>query len=199
MHSVSETLKENFSNHFSKYGSLTNDEKTAIHESMIVRKFPRDFTLVNDGEVLRETYYVLQGLIRRYTLLDGEDTTTAFYTENQWILSPGDGMLAAPFSGNLVCMEETLVVVGNEQSAIKLFANHPRFESVARSIVQEALFQQERFHTTWITQTPEQRYVSLSEQRPDLLQRVSQYHIASYIGIKPESLSRIRKRIATQK
>ncbi|CAM4517670.1 cyclic nucleotide-binding domain-containing protein [Corallococcus exiguus] len=56
--------------------------------------------------------------------------------------------------------------------------------------------QQERF-ASYLTDTPEQRYLKLTRTRPDLLQRIPQYQLASYIGVKPESLSRIRKRIAT--
>jgi CRP-like cAMP-binding protein len=62
--------------------------------------------------------------------------------------------------------------------------------------LQDVLFEQQKMLSSFLTQTPELRYINLQKSRPDILQRVSQYHIASYIGVKPESLSRIRKRLA---
>ncbi|MCA6362011.1 MAG: Crp/Fnr family transcriptional regulator [Bacteroidetes bacterium] len=195
---ISEALKEKFSRHFSKYGELTAEEKAAIHESMQVKTFDRGRILVSPGEMLRETYFILEGLVRSYYLTGNDEVTTAFFAEEEWVLSPGDGETAQPSPTGLVCMERTLVVTGNEKTARQLFEKFPRFESVAMSIVQEAFFAQQTRHTEWISQSAEQRYLTLINQHPALLQRVSQYHIASYIGVKPESLSRIRKRIAGQ-
>jgi CRP-like cAMP-binding protein len=196
---LTEVFKERFSRHFSKYGELTAEEKAAIHESMQLKEFDRGRILVSPGETLRETYFILEGLVRSYYFTGNDEVTTAFFAEDEWVLSPGDGDTARPSPTGLVCMERTLVVTGNEKTARQLFEKFPRFESVAMAIVQEAFFAQQTRHTEWITQSAEQRYLSLQKQRPAIFQRVSQYHIASYIGVKPESLSRIRKRIAEQK
>ncbi|MCU0434260.1 MAG: Crp/Fnr family transcriptional regulator [Bacteroidia bacterium] len=199
MPSHAQDLKENFSRHFSKYGPLSHDEKAAIHESMLVKEFPRGYMLATQGEIMRDTYFVLSGLVRQYHLNNGEELTTAFFTEDQWIISPGDSAVPVASAYFLVCAEPTLLVAGNEKAAMQLFEKFPRFEAVARAILQDAFIAQQRTHNEWIAQTPEQRYHTLMQQRPAILQRVPQYHIASYIGVKPESLSRIRKRIAAQK
>jgi hypothetical protein len=62
-------------------------------------------------------------------------------------------------------------------------------------VVEKSFTEQQQLMTSYQTDSPEQRYLKLLKSRPDLFQRVSQYHMASYIGVKPESLSRIRKRI----
>jgi CRP-like cAMP-binding protein len=189
-------MKEKFSNHFAKYSPLSESEVKAIHDSMIIKRFSKDDFLIREGQVMKDTYFVLQGCVRQYKLVDGNEITTKFFTEEQWIISTGDMNDNEPSADYLVCCEDTVVSVGNEESAIRIFEHFPRFESIARAIVQDVLFDYQKMLSAFITQTPEQRYLNLQKTRPDILQRVSQYHIASYIGVKPESLSRIRKRLA---
>ncbi len=189
-------MKEKFSNHFAKYSPLNESEIKAIHDSMTIKYFSKDDFLVREGQLMKDTYFVLQGCVRQYKIVDGNEITTNFYTEEQWIISTGDLKDNEPSADYLVCCEDTVVSVGNEESALLIFEKFPRFESIARAIVQDVLFDYQKMLSAFITQTPEQRYLNLQKTRPDLLQRVSQYHIASYIGVKPESLSRIRKRLA---
>ena len=77
-----------------------------------------------------------------------------------------------------------------------MFKIFPRFETISRAVIEDYFSKQKNILTAFLTDTPEQRYLKLIQTRPDLFQRVPQYHIASYIGIKPESLSRIRKKLA---
>ena len=94
-----------------------------------------------------------------------------------------------------VCCEDTTLVIGNEQKENDLYDRFPRFESISRAVMSEMLAEQQTLTASYLTDSPEQRYLKLLESRPDLFQRVPQYQLASYIGVKPESLSRIRKRI----
>ncbi|MEZ4949871.1 MAG: hypothetical protein R2784_10850 [Saprospiraceae bacterium] len=93
-------------------------------------------------------------------------------------------------------MEDTTVVEGDEKQAQELFKNFPRFETISRTIMEAAFAEQRDALNSYYTDSPEQRYLKLLNSRPDLFQRIPQYHLASYIGVKPESLSRIRKRLA---
>lgn len=81
------------------------------------------------------------------------------------------------------------------KQAQTLFNQYPRLESIARKVLENAFAEYQQTINNYLTDTPEQRYVRLSETRPNLIQRVPQYHLASFIGVRPESLSRIRKRI----
>ncbi len=76
-----------------------------------------------------------------------------------------------------------------------MFQVFPHFESICRVAVEDELGKNQEKLASYIIKSPEERYLELLETRPDLLDRVPQYQLASYLGIKPESLSRIRKRI----
>jgi len=88
------------------------------------------------------------------------------------------------------------LVAGNEQQAQEMFQLFPRFETISRAVVEAVFNQQRNLLMSYLTDSPEQRYQKLLQSRPDLFQRIPQYQLASYIGVKPESLSRIRKRLA---
>lgn len=181
--------------YFSQFTALTQDEAKVLEDGMVVTNLPKDTFLLKEGQSSIDTYFILEGCIRQYSLIDGEERTTNFFTEGQWIISLTGLTQNAPSTHNLVCMEDTALVIGNEQKAQELFKSFPRFETLARMVVEKSFAEQQQLMTSYHTDTPEQRYLKLLKARPDLFQRVSQYHMASYIGVKPESLSRIRKRI----
>lgn len=182
-------------NYFKKITDLTDDEARVLTESMVVKKVKKDDYLIKEGQLNSDTWFVLEGCVRQFKLVDGNDITTNFFTAEQWILSLDNFDGQKPSGHSLICMEDTQVVTGNEQKAQELFKQFPRFETVSRQIVERAFFEQQTTMASYITDSPEQRYLKLLKSRPDIFQLVPQYHIASYLGVKSESLSRIRKRI----
>lgn len=101
----------------------------------------------------------------------------------------------SPSKVNFVCEEDTTVATLNADKEKELYAKHPRFESFCRTGVEQMMGGKQEQLTEFITLKPEQRYMKLQQERPRLINRVPQYQIASYLGIKPETLSRIRKRL----
>ena len=88
-----------------------------------------------------------------------------------------------------------MVCVGNIEKTNALLKKIPRLESIGHILNGELVIQNQLEFDSYKTLTPEKRYLKLLESRPDLCNRVPQYHLASYLGIKPETLSRIRKRL----
>jgi len=189
-------MHNKFVNYFSKVSTLSELESKAIAENMCIKTFKKGDFLLKEGQIAIDTYFVLEGCIREYIEIDGEEKTTNFFTEEQWVISMNNFSYQSPSENNLVCVEDTIVSVGNEEQAQKMFKIYPRFETIARAIVEADFAEQKKQLTSYLTDSPEQRYMKLLKSRPDIFQRVPQYQIASYIGVKPESLSRIRKRIA---
>lgn len=191
-------MKHKLVDYFHRISPLSNEEAQAILDSMVVKTCPKGTHLLMAGQVCTEAYFVLQGCVRQYYIVDGEERSNGFFTEDEWVLSIQSMMNQTPADHFLVCAEDTTMVVGTEQREGDLYRRFPRFESISRMVMQKVLAEQQERFASHLTDTPEQRYLKLSKTRPDILQRIPQYHLASYIGVKPESLSRIRKRIATR-
>lgn len=189
-------MKNQLVEYFSKISSLSPDEATAIADSAIIKTFEKGTFLLQEGQMTISTFFVFQGLVRQYSLVDSEEKTTAFFTEGQWIISLSSFDTPKPSPHSWVCDEDCVLLVGNDAAAQSLFKVHPRLEFIARKIVENTFAEFQATVTTYLTDTPEQRYVRLMETRPSLIQRIPQYQLASYIGVKPESLSRIRRRLA---
>ena len=188
-------MHHKFVQYFSRISPLSEAESKAIEENMVVKTFKKGAYLLKEGQISVDTYFILEGCIREFIVTDGEEKTTNFFTEEQWVISLNNFGPQSPTSHNLVCVEDTIVSVGNERLAQVLFKQFPRFETISRAIVEADFAEQKKLLTSYLTDSPEQRYLKLLESRPDLFQRVPQYQLASYIGVKPESLSRIRKRV----
>jgi CRP-like cAMP-binding protein len=188
-------MHNKFVNYFSRISPLSEAESNAIAENMCVKTFKKGDFLLREGQLSIDTYFILEGLIREYIVVDGEEKTTNFFTEEQWVISLNNFSSQSPATNNLVCVEDTTVSIGNEQQAQAMFKKFPRFETISRAIVEADFAEQKKLLTSYLTDSPEERYLKLLKSRPALFQRIPQYQLASYIGVKPESLSRIRKRI----
>jgi CRP-like cAMP-binding protein len=182
----------------SKYISLTKDEKNAIVSLDIFRSVKKGTVLLKEGELSKKSYFVLKGCIRIYYVLDGEEKTTAFYTEMEG-LTPPSVISKTPSQYYISCIEDTILIVSNSDMEEEINSKFPRFETLCRILSEELLAKQQVDFDAFKTSSPEQRYQNLLQKRPDLIARVPQYQLASYLGIKPQSLSRLRARILEKK
>jgi CRP-like cAMP-binding protein len=185
-------------NNILKYGALSQGEKDAIIQSVEIKEFKKGDFLLKEGQKSLTSYFILKGCIRQYFLLNGNEMTTRFFTEDDWVISVEVNSENSISTHNWIAMEDCIVITGNAQKGQKLFDEFPRLETISRRMVESAFIEIQESVIFYNSKTPEERYLSLINRYPSILKRVPQYHIASYIGVKPESLSRIRKRVATK-
>ena len=181
--------------YFARFRPLTETQKEAILESMEIQTYKKGEVILREGQLARSNYFILEGCVRQYYLKDGDDITSNFYTEEDWIL-PSLGMESErPAIYNLECLETCQVVIGNEEKGDQLIARFPEFQELAQIILEKEIIQQQTQQAAYIRNSPEERYLNVLANEKELINRVPQYHLATYIGVKPESLSRIRKRL----
>lgn len=188
------TVRDTLFDFIAKYVSLTEEEKNAIGSLDVFRSVKKGTILLQEGQTSKDSYFILKGCLRNYYLIDGEEKTTAFYTELE-VLTPHCVVSKTPSQYYIGCVEDTLLTVSNSDMEVEVNGKFPKFETLCRILSEERLAKQQIDFDEFKTSSPEQRYLNLLHKRPDLLQRVPQHQLASYLGIKPQSLSRLRARI----
>lgn len=175
---------------------LTKEEMEGVDELIPVRSYPKGAVLLEAGMVSRDCYFILQGCVRSYQLVEGNDRTTSFFVEGDPVASLLSYTTQTPANHYLECVEDSVLAVLNYEKEKVLYARFPKFEALCRNNIEVEFGKQQVIFQHYLTKNPEERYLLLLETRPELLNRVPQYHLASFLGVQPESLSRIRKRIA---
>lgn len=191
-------MKNEIAQYLSKYIKLTEELESALSENLLVREFHKGALLLKEGEICNECYFILKGLIRTYYMKEGEEITTDFHMEEQ-VVSPSCYGKNTPSDLFLECLEDTVAFVGTPKMESYMYSKYPQLESLSRVIGEKIMSSYRDSFDTFKMSSPEQRYLNLIENNSDLIQRAPQYQIASFLGIKPESLSRIRKRISKSK
>ena len=178
----------------SSYISLDEEEKEAITSLSLFRNVEKGTILLKTGEVSKVGYFILKGCLRKYYMVEGEEKTTAFYTEMEG-LTPQSLIDHKPSEYYISCVEDSVITVSTMELETEMLEKFPKFEKLCRLVSEDLLAKKQIEFDHFKTSSPEERYLCLLRDRPDLIQRVPLNYLASYIGITPPSLSRLRARI----
>ncbi len=191
-------MQELLFNFLSNYVSLSEEEKKAVIDLDIFKSFKRGTVLLEEGEKSDNGYFVLKGCIRKYYNYDGNEKTTAFYTEMEGI-TPLCVIDKKPSAYSIDCLEDAILTVSTSNMEKEIFEKFPKFETLCRLLSEDLLAKQQLDFDSFKLASPEERYLNLLDNRPDLIQRIPQHYIASFLGIKPQSLSRLKARVLKNK
>ncbi len=191
-------MAKNLEAFLSEHISLTAAEMEAITALDLITEVKKGTVLLREGQMASKCYLVLQGCIRSYSIVEGEEKTTDFFTEGQPIV-PVSYIQKKPSTYFLATVENCIVSSGNEHSNEIVKEKIPRMGELIRQFNEKLLAESQVKFENYFLLSPQQRYVKLLETRPELCQRVPQYLLASYLGIKPQSLSRIRRKMVQNK
>jgi len=179
----------------SRFLTLNEEESNAFIECIPIKTLKKGDVLLKEGQISRDSYFVIQGCVRKYYIIDGEERTTEFYVEEDSVASLQSYKYKTPANHYFECVEDCRLAVLNYDKEQELFKRVPKYEALCRMSMENDFGEQQEALSKFMILNPEERYKNLLESRPYLIQRVPQYHLASYLGVKPESLSRIRKRL----
>ncbi|MFN5478168.1 MAG: Crp/Fnr family transcriptional regulator [Sphingobacteriales bacterium] len=180
---------------FNKMIPLSATEVDLVRSSFVPRKFRKKQTVLQEGEVCTYFYFVAEGCLRMYKIDEkGSTHVLQFAAENQWILDLGSFHSVQPSELIIDALENTVALQINRDDLIALYLRAPKFDRIFRVLLENSYVRlQERLLQT-ISSTAEARYQRFLNGYPQLVNRLSQIQIASYLGITPEFLSRLRNR-----
>ncbi|CAM4297238.1 Crp/Fnr family transcriptional regulator [Paenibacillus tarimensis] len=189
-------MKDILYKYMSRWTSLTEEEQQVIMEQLHIEQFKKGTVLFRQGEVPTRCYFILKGCVRQYSIdEEGRETTSNFYTEEQAIAVFNHHKPERLSDYTFICIEDAVMVVGDLETEQDMYNKHPQLETMTRMMIEENLGQVQEEFAAFIASSPEERFKTLQHRRPLLIDRVPQHQLASYLGITPESLSRIKKRI----
>jgi CRP-like cAMP-binding protein len=177
--------------------NMTNAEVVKCMSRFELRSFKRKEHFLIAGEICRVKGYVNKGCFRRYTTsMQGKEVILNFAMEDWWIGDLESMSSLRPSIYSIQALEDSEVFCISETGHLQLCAEMPGYFSLHEEKIKRSHFASLKRLTVAQAGTPEEKYLLLVQQQPQLLQRVPMHYIASYLGIEPESLSRLRRRMA---
>ncbi|MBC8051951.1 MAG: Crp/Fnr family transcriptional regulator [Sphingobacteriaceae bacterium] len=186
--------------HISSCAPISQDELEIFHSRLKHKFFKRKTQLLQPGEVCKFEAYIVKGCVKKYYIdQNGDEVILQFAVEDWWISDIGSFSEQKPSNLFIETLEDTEVLLIDFESKQSLFRDIPQLERVFRLMLLRAYSVLEsRFYAT-VAHPAESRYLQFIEKYPNIPQRVPQQQIASYLGITPESLSRIKAHIIKKK
>lgn len=183
--------------YFNRILPLDEKETVIVKDVFKERKVKKRQFILQEGEICKHNTYVLEGCFRMY-LVDpnGKEHNLQFAIENWWIGDLGSFHSNSPSKLNVEAIENSIILQANKEDQLKLFTDYPKFNQIFRVLAENAMVGLQRRVLQNISSTAEERYLDFLERHPNLFNRISNVQIASYLGVTPEFLSTIRKKIA---
>jgi CRP-like cAMP-binding protein len=170
------------------------EEWESFANSLQSKKLDKKDLLLEEGKHCDFIGFINQGVIREYTFQNGKDTTVDFVTENQFITDYQSFLMGAPSHQYLEALTEVELLILKKDAINTLFDQYKVWERFGRLIIERIFCINEAKRKKLISTSHEEQYREFATSHPKIVQQVPQYYIASYLGLTPEHLSRIRKK-----
>jgi CRP-like cAMP-binding protein len=175
---------------------LNKDGLDELISSFKTENFKRNTILIESGKVENNLRFLVSGIVREYYAKDEKETNINFYTFPQFINDFSSFNFSKKTNRFQECLTPVVIKYLDKKSFQRLLEKYQCGKSFIEQTFQRLLEQKEQFEFERITKSPDELYKSILELNSDWLIHIPQYHIASFMGITPETLSRIRKRIS---
>lgn len=182
-------------NSIKEFISLEKNEEEYFLSKLHSKHYFKKEMILKEGEVCDFIYFINTGCIRYFYNIDGNENTAQFFFENSWYTDFDSLLTRLPSKVNIQALEKTEILALAYKDLELLYNEIPKFEKLGRKMAEKAFLGVRLRNEMLENYSAEERYLNLIKERPKVIERIPQHYIASYMGIHPESLSRIRKNI----
>lgn len=190
---LSQAAVESLLSYFQNFIPLNKEEKELVAAKFHPRLYRKRQYILQEGDVCTQFNFVVRGCLRSYKIDEkGNIHVLQFATENNWINDLGSFHGVKPSLLNIDALEDTVVLQISRDDLIFLYTKAPKFDRIFRVLIENGYVRLQERLLQNISSTAEERYLSFLELYPHLNNRLSQVQIASFLGVTPEFLSRLR-------
>jgi len=191
-------MHQNFKSYLLRKGGLTPAEYEQITSYIRAKKIKKGSYLLREGEICTLTFFVEAGLLRLYRLDEaGKEHILQFASESWLVSDRGSVYFKAPSKCYIDAIEDSTVILLDEEFFTQINAVSKGFRKYNERLLQNHIRHLNDRINRLLSASAKERYLAFIRLYPDVLLRVPQWMVASYLGIKPESLSRVRKDLAS--
>ena len=178
---------------------LTSEEQDTIAQFLTIKRLRKRQYLLQDGDHCKTIAFVEKGALREYSVDDkGNEHILQFALEG-WVISDlYSFMTGEPVTYNIDALEDCELVLITKQAQEEIMNRVPKYETFNRMQITGAYLAMQKRITAMISHSLEERYIAFTKLYPDIVQRVPQHMIASYLGLTPETLSRVRRKMVEE-
>ena len=178
-----------------RVSEITEEDWNLFKPGLRYKKIQRGNHFVEEGKTYKDIAFVISGLFRAYYVVDGEEINCDFYFEGQWPKAYHSFLTQTPSRMWIQALEDAEIFLIGYDHFQYLFKENKNWERFGRIATENLFVTSQIRNEMLLLDKPQMRYLNLYQSHPRIFERVPLYHIASYLGIKQPSLSRIRKRL----
>jgi CRP/FNR family transcriptional regulator, anaerobic regulatory protein len=183
--------------YFDRLIPLNKKEQGLVSTKFHPRLFRKRQYVLQEGNICTHFNFVVRGCLRMYKIDEkGSIHILQFAAENYWIIDLGSFHGVKPSTLNIDALEDTVVLQISRDDLISLYLQTPKFDRIFRVLLENSFVRLQERLLQNISSTAEERYQTFQDIYPHLVNRLSQVHIAAFLGITPEFLSRLRNRLS---
>jgi len=181
--------------YFSTFVEPTEEEWTDMTQCFRVKKIPKNSFLLEEGLVCKEMNFINSGLCRSFQLKDGKEITNNFFFEGSLIADYSSFITQQPSFQYIQTLEDTEVVYFSYASMQHYYEKYFTMQKFGRLIAEKIILNINQREQAFLLYSPKERYLNLIKKRPKVILNLPQIYVASYLGITPEYLSRLRREL----
>lgn len=183
-----------YKKHIGSYASFKDETWDLIESVLSVKEFKKGEYTVEEGKICRHIDFIYKGAFRAFSNKDGEDITTGLYLEGICLTNMKSLTTVTASHIYLQALEDSVTARLYKDSLIALYEKSAELQSLGRAILEGMIIEENEWKEMYTLYDPEERYKFLLQKSPEILQRISLQYVASFLGIRRETLSRIRSR-----